>query len=284
MVFSLASTLPASIAGGPSRPGFRNTLPGRHRLTRHLSPFAEPMLGSGKMSARVYCGTSGYSYPPWKPDFYPAKLSTKKFLSHYGSRLNAVESNYTFRSLPSERTIGNWISDTPAGFLFAIKGHQDLTHSRVVPLEEICPAFFGALAPLRTAARLGPVLFQFPPFAKADPDRLLALLGLCPAGVRVAFEFRNTSWFTDSIYRILEDHRAALCLAESEKLETPKVMTADFAYFRLRKGAYTPEALAGIAGDAAKLRVEGKDSFLFFMHQDDPTGPAFAEEVLRLTR
>jgi uncharacterized protein YecE (DUF72 family) len=242
------------------------------------------MLVSGQMSARVYCGTSGYSYPPWKPDFYPAKLPSKKFLAHYASRLNAVESNYTFRSLPSEKTIANWIGETPEDFVFAIKGNQNITHSKKVPLADICPAFFGALASLQTAGRLGPVLFQFPPFAKADPDRLLALLGLCPAGVRIAFEFRNTSWFTDPIYRILEDHGAALCLAESQKLETPKVMTANFGYFRLRKGEYTAEALAGIAADALKLRKEGKDSFLFFMHEDDPTGPAFAEEVLRSTR
>ena len=236
------------------------------------------------MSARVYCGTSGYSYPPWKPEFYPAKLSSKKFLSYDASRLNAVESNYTFRAMPSEKTVANWVAETPAGFLFAIKGHQDITHFKAVPLLESCRSFFGALEPLRAAGRLDPVLFQLPPHGEADPDRLLALRGLCPAGVRIALEFRNTSWFTDSIFSILEDHRAALCVAESGKLETPKVITADFAYFRLRKGAYTPEVLAGIADDAVRLREDGKDSFVFFMHQDDPTGPAFAEEVPRSSR
>ena len=242
------------------------------------------MLVSVLMSAHIYCGTSGYSYPPWKPGFYPAKLAAKKFLAHYASRLNAVESNYTFRAVPSEKTVSDWIANTPPDFRFAIKAHQDFTHSKAAPSQEFAARFFGALAPVQSAGRLGPVLFQLPPYAKVDPDRLLALIDLCPEGMRIAFEFRNTSWFVDSIYRILEDRRAALCLAESEKLETPRVMTAGFAYFRLRKGAYTPEALAGIAADAAKLRDQGKDSFLFFMHQDDPTGPKYAEEVLKLSR
>ncbi|MGH7745887.1 MAG: DUF72 domain-containing protein, partial [Candidatus Dormibacteria bacterium] len=78
--------------------------------------------------ATVYAGTSGWSYPQWKPRFYPAKLASAKFLSYYSTRLNSVEVNYTFRRLPTESLLTRWISATPEGFKFAVKAHQMITH------------------------------------------------------------------------------------------------------------------------------------------------------------
>lgn len=233
------------------------------------------------MNARVYCGTSGFAYSTWKPGFYPEKLAAKKFLSHYASRLNAVESNYTFRSLPSENTLANWIADTPDSFLFAVKGHQSVTHFKKSPIADSTRGFFDAIEPLRAANRLGPVLFQFPPSRQADPETLQAVLDNASPGARLAFEFRHASWFSDSVYDILRKHRAALCLAESEKLETPPVITADFVYFRLRKPTYTPAEISEFAAKALQLSDEGREVFVFFMHQDEPTGPAYAETLLR---
>ncbi len=81
------------------------------------------------MSAgRVFAGTSGWAYASWKPKFYPAKLSAKKFLEYYASRLNSVEVNYTFRSIPTEKLLAGWIEATPPEFKFAIKAHQRITH------------------------------------------------------------------------------------------------------------------------------------------------------------
>ena len=78
--------------------------------------------------AQLFAGTSGWAYPSWKPDFYPAKLAQKKFLGHYATQLNTVEVNFTFRQLVKETTIQNWLQDTPAHFRFGVKAHQVITH------------------------------------------------------------------------------------------------------------------------------------------------------------
>ena len=78
--------------------------------------------------AQVYAGTSGWAYPTWKPDFYPAKLASAKFLGFYATRLNTVEVNYTFRRFPTDKLLEGWIAATPPGFQFAVKAHQKITH------------------------------------------------------------------------------------------------------------------------------------------------------------
>src|SRR5438876_5513436 len=123
--------------------------------------------------AQFFTGTSGFAYPSWKPRFYPADLPEKKFLEHYATRLNCVEINYTFRRLPSAATLESWVSATPAGFVFAVKANMRITH--IQRLKDAGPAtelFFNMIDPLRTARRLGPVLFQLPPQMKADTGLL----------------------------------------------------------------------------------------------------------------
>ena len=111
--------------------------------------------------ATLYAGTSGFAYPAWKPGFYPAKLASQGFLKHYAERLNCVEINYTFRRLPSASTLANWVEQTPQGFVFAVKANQRITHiARLKNAESATELFFKMIDPLRTARRLGPVLFQ----------------------------------------------------------------------------------------------------------------------------
>jgi uncharacterized protein YecE (DUF72 family) len=233
------------------------------------------------MMGRIFCGTSGFAYPYWKPVFYPQKLPAKKFLGYYASRLNAVEINYTFHRLPSAATLENWVAETPESFQFALKGHQRISHFDRLAVSEFSQLFFKAIDPLRVQKRLGPILFQLPPNQDCDPDLLERFLDAAPEDLRLAFEFRKKTWFADPVYRILSDHRAALCLAESEKLETPPMITSDFVYFRLRKPEYTAEERRAIAQKAAELRRDGKDLFLFFKHEDTPAGALYAEELLR---
>jgi uncharacterized protein YecE (DUF72 family) len=83
------------------------------------------------------------------------------------------------------------------------------------------------------------------------------------------------------VYRLLETHRAALCLAESEKFEVPEVITAGFVYVRLRKEDYSPEDRKEISARAGRLLAEGRDVFVFFKHEDTPAGALYAEELLR---
>jgi uncharacterized protein YecE (DUF72 family) len=234
----------------------------------------------------VYAGTSGWAYPAWKPSFYPAKLASAKFLGYYASRLNSTEVNYTFRRFPTEKLLAGWADATPAGFKFAIKAHQSITHiKRLKEAADSTAKFIAALEPLHDANKLGPVLFQLPPFLKCDSARLKNFLAELPKGRRLAFEFRDASWFNDEVFGLLREANAALCVAESEKLETPNVQTADFSYLRLRD----PEKLESAKARKELLeRVKGLkatgDVFCYFKHEDSPEGAIHAEELLAQTK
>jgi len=230
---------------------------------------------------KLYAGTSGFAYPAWKPEFYPEKLPAKKFLSYYSERLNAVEINYTFRRLPSASTLENWVKETRPGFVFPLKAHMRITHILRLKPSEFTEVFFRAIDPLRTARRLGPVLFQLPPAMKCDEALLGDFLATLPREIRCAFEFRHPSWLTDAVYALLEKHGAALCLAESEKLVVPKVITACFVYSRLRMPEYSPEDLEEIGERVQELLGQGRDMYVFFKHEETPAGALYAEELLK---
>jgi uncharacterized protein YecE (DUF72 family) len=229
---------------------------------------------------KLYAGTSGWAYPQWKPDFYPAKLAAAKFLGYYSTRLNSVELNYTFRRFPTEKLLSGWIASTPADFKFSVKAHQNITHvKRLKDAEEWTSSFLNALAPLREAGKLGPVLFQLPPFLRCDLARLKDFLAKLPRDTRAAFEFRHDSWFSTEVFDALREANAALCQAESEKLETPNIQTAGFTYFRLRKQSYSPKERAELAKQSLELAQKG-DVFTYFKHEDTPEGALYAEELL----
>jgi uncharacterized protein YecE (DUF72 family) len=230
--------------------------------------------------AQLFAGTSGFAYTGWKPDFYPPKVASKDFLKHYATRLNAVEINYTFRQLPSASTLEKWVEATPAGFVFACKAHQRITHILRLKEPEFVGAFFKAIDPLRTARRLGPVLFQLAPNFKCDLPLLAAFLEKLPPEIRCAFEFRNASWLTGDVYRLLEKHGIALCLAESDKFEVPQVVTSSFVYVRLRKDDYSQEERSEISTRIHRLLADNRDVYVFFKHEDTPAGALYAEELL----
>jgi uncharacterized protein YecE (DUF72 family) len=233
--------------------------------------------------SKFYAGTSGWAYSTWKPDFYPAKLPGAKFLSHYAGRLNTVEVNYTFRAFPTEKLLTGWIDATPAGFQFAIKANQKITHvKRLRDAAGLAVEFLSCLQPLEGAKKLGPVLFQLPPFLKGDVPLLTEFLAGLPRNLRVAFEFRNPSWFTDEVYAALRQKNAALCLAETDSSETPNVQTADFSYLRLRKEKYTPKSFDEQLKRVVELRRQG-DVFAYFKHEDTPEGASRAEALLKAT-
>jgi uncharacterized protein YecE (DUF72 family) len=229
--------------------------------------------------AQLFSGTSGFAYPAWKPEFYPQKLASKKFLEYYATRLNAVEVNYTFRQLPKASTLENWVGMTPAGFVFVCKAHQRITHINRLKESEFNGLFFKAIEPVRASRRLGPVLFQLPPNFKANAGLLESFLRKLPEDIRYAFEFRNASWLNQKTYRLLEKHSVALCLAESPKFEVPQVITAPFVYARLRMGEYTPEERKDIAARVREQLAAGRDVYAFFKHEETPAGAFYAEEL-----
>jgi uncharacterized protein YecE (DUF72 family) len=234
---------------------------------------------------QLFAGTSGFSYPAWKPDFYPKEVPSKKFLEYYGTRLNSVEANYTFRRLAGAGVFEGWLNATPPGFAFACKAHMTLTHiMKMKEAESFTDVFLKSLEPLRAARRLGPVLYQLPPTFKCDTARLDDYLPLLPTDIRFAFEFRHASWLTDAVYERLAARNIALCLAESDKLEIPEVLTADFCYFRLRKGDYSDAGRAEIAARVGELLAGGRDAYVYFKHEDDPRGALWAEDLLKAAR
>lgn len=231
---------------------------------------------------QLFAGTSGFAYASWKPGFYPAKLPASKFLQYYSGRLNCVEVNYTFRTLPAASTLFKWVAATPDAFVFCPKAHMRITH--ILKLKEAGPfteVFLKAIDPLRSARRLGPVLFQLPPSLRCDTGVLAEYLKLLPRDLRFAFEFRHASWLTEEVYDLLRAHNAALCVAESDDLQIPEVITADFIYFRLRKSDYSEEDRISIVENARKLSGTGRDLYLFFKHEETPQGAIYAEEVLK---
>ncbi len=232
--------------------------------------------------ARLYAGTSGYAYPAWKPVFYPEGLPASRFLEHYASRLTCVEINYTFRHTPAKKTLDAWVAATPPGFVFAMKAHQRVTHTHRLKegAREPMEFFLGALAPLREAGRLGPVLLQLPPNLRLDLARLARFLEWLPGDTRFAFEFRDASWFTEEVYDLLRAHDAALCVAEAENLTVPDVPTASFAYYRLRKPPYDELALRRLRRRSDALLAGGRDVYLVFKHEEDAGGALEAERVL----
>jgi len=166
-----------------------------------------------------------------------------------------------------------------------VKANQRITHIlRLKNAGDATALFLKMIDPLRTARRLGPILFQLPPQLKCDVGLLRSYLDLLPQGMRYAFEFRHESWLADEVYDTLRERNVALCVAESEKLEVPEVITADFVYYRLRKPSYTEQDVDAIAARAKDLLAGGRDLYLMFKHEETPEGALNAERLLQKTR
>jgi uncharacterized protein YecE (DUF72 family) len=230
---------------------------------------------------KTFIGTSGFSYPAWRGSFYPDKMPPARMLGFYSERLSTVEINNTFYRMPKEEALKAWADATPPGFRFAPKSPQQITHrQRLQGSADTVGYLFRALAAL--GEKLGPTLFQLPPFFKKDLPRLSDFLGLIPPGARVAFEFRHESWFSDDVYEALRARGAALCLAEADDLATPVVATTDWAYLRLRKTEYDEAALR-VWIDRLRAHADAwTESFVYFKHEDAGRGPQLAAQLGQL--
>jgi uncharacterized protein YecE (DUF72 family) len=205
-------------------------------------------------------------------------------LQYYATQLNSVEVNYTFRHLPSATTIAGWLAQTGADFRFSFKAPQRITHiKRLKDCTDALSAFYAALLPVIRARRMGMVLFQLPPNLKADPVRLASFLKEAApqsaSTLRVAFEFRHASWFASEVFDLLRQHQAALCVAESDELQTPDVITAPFCCYRLRKSDYGPADLQQIEEQLTANAIQG-DVFAYIKHEDSPKGALQAATLL----
>jgi uncharacterized protein YecE (DUF72 family) len=228
----------------------------------------------------LYVGTSGYSYKEWKGTFYPDDMPAKQMLRFYGERFRSVEINNTFYRMPQASVLESWAASVPQDFKFVLKAPQRITHvQRLKDVGDSVSHFIDVARVLRE--RLGPLLFQLPPYLKKDAPRLREFLGSLPPQCRIAFEFRDQSWLDSEIFGTLRDRGAALCVAEAENgLEVPCVSTADWGYLRLRRPDYGDTELKAWVD---RLRQqEWQEVYVFFKHEEEGKGPLMAKRFIEL--
>ena len=231
-------------------------------------------------SPRLYAGTSGFSYKEWKGPFYPEKLKNDEMLAFYGSQLPTVEINNTFYRMPKVEVLDKWAASVPDDFRFVLKASRRITHQqRLVDSEDSVNYLVETASTL--GAKLGPMLFQLPPFLKKNVEVLKAFLDILPPGLKAAFEFRNDTWWDDEVYAALREGGASLCLADTgEERDPPMVATADWGYLRLRRPDYDRDQLKHWVGQIEELGW--KEAFVFFKHEDDGAGPRMARQFLEV--
>lgn len=231
--------------------------------------------------ARFWIGTSGYSYKQWKGPFYPEGLPDAEMLRFYGERFSTVEINYTFYRSATVRQLQSWAKETPEHFSFALKAPRRITHDlRLRDAADLAVDFCDTARALKD--KLGALLFQLPPFLKRDTPRLEDFLHQMPEGCRVAFEFRNPTWFVDEVFETLRRFNVALCIVEGPERSSPFEVTAPFGYFRLRQPSYDDAELAAWAERIQGAAGNWSDAYVYFKHEDEARGPQFAAKMRAL--
>jgi uncharacterized protein YecE (DUF72 family) len=225
---------------------------------------------------RVIVGTSGYSYKEWKGTFYPEDLPASKMLAFYAQHFGAVEINNTFYRMPDEKVMTKWASEVPDGFTFVLKAPAWITLSRNFNAAEGMRRFFEIGAAL--GEKLGPALLR-----REQVDGLRELLAIVPKDRRVCVEFRGLPSIDDDALKLLREHDAALCIADTDEVEDPDGLlaaTASWGYLRLRRTDYSKKQLAAWAKRIAAQ--PWSHAYVFFKHEDEGKGPLFAKRFLAL--
>ena len=215
------------------------------------------MTATNSSLAGLYVGTSGWSYPTWRPDFYPPGTKPAEFLAHYASRFRTVELNTTGYRIPSSDQFGRWAEQTPDGFRFAVKldAHRRGQAS----------AFEDGIA--RLGDRLGPIRVVV--ISTRDEGLLTLILGTFGPERRYAFDFRHESW--DGID--LPENAVRVGALEAE---------APFRYLRFRDPPYDEQALTDHAREISPLLADGVEVYAYYRHEQEPTAPRYAERLLEL--
>lgn len=227
---------------------------------------------------KLHVGTSGYGYKEWKGVFYPEKISPKEMLRFYGERFNAVEINYTYYHMPTERLLAPWAEQVPDGFVFVLKAPQVITHvKRLKEVGEEAEYFFRTVSFL--GEKLGAILCQFPAFFRANIPRLETFLDLIPAGIPCAFEFRSPTWQEAGVADLLRGRGHSLCTADTDEAPAGEIdATATWGYFRLRRPGYTE---ADLVKWAERITAQPWERvFVFFKHEEEAMGPKLALRFL----
>ena len=269
-------------------------------------------MTAGAMTAAkpVHVGIGGWTFAPWRGAFYPPGLPHAKELAYAAGKLTAIEINGTFYRTQSPASFAKWRSETPDGFVFALKAPRVTTHRTALAESEPSIARFLDSGLAELGDRLGPILWQFPPTRRFDPAAFGTFLALLPAdhrgmALRHVVEARHESFAEPAWYDLLRRHSVAAAIVDSDKQLLRGDLTAPFVYARLQRNAqaethgYDAAALDSwvarvngwTAGKLTDLPLAGpaanpapRECFVFFISGDKVRAPDAAQEFLRRTR
>lgn len=228
--------------------------------------------------AQAFIGTSGFSYPEWKGRFYPADLPAGEMLAYYGRIFPTCEINNTFYRYPTDETLRQWAAAVPETFRFTIKVHRRITHiKRLADVDGDLAFLFERMRGL--GPRLGVLLFQLPPFLHYDAGLLETFLTQLRPGARAVVEFRHDSWRRDSVYSLLDAHRASLVAGETDEEAQPREAVGPIAYLRLHRSRYAEAELLERAAWIREQLSAGRDAYAYFTHEEDTPGYEYARRL-----
>jgi len=263
-------------------------------------------------SGNIRVGIGGWTYEPWRDNFYPADLTQKRELEYASRQVTAIEINGTYYRTPTPATFAKWRDATPDNFIFTVKVLRYITVRRVLAEAGEAIERFVNSGMAELGDKLGPLLWQFGPTKKFDPEDFERFLKLLPAktggvSLRHALEVRHPSFANAEFIALARKHGTAVVFADSDEYQTIADLTADFVYARLMKAdakvatGYTGKALTSWAkhaqtwaqgGEPTGLpRIDKKsakelprDVFVFFINGAKERAPAAACELLKLLK
>lgn len=236
---------------------------------------------------KTYIGTSGWVYRHWYEVFYPDDIKSTELLKFYAKHFKTVELNASFYHLPKPSVFAGWYKKTPKDFLFAVKVSRYITHiKKLRDIKEPWQRFINSAKELKE--KLGPILFQLPPFLKANSKVLEKALKVLPKKYKYAFEFQHETWFDKEIYDILKKYNIALCMADSPNFPLKKEITADFTYLRfhgsqsLYGSKYTDKELKTWAKEIKVWLSKGIDVYAYFNNDAEGYAIEDAKSLIEL--
>ena len=240
---------------------------------------------------RIRVGVGGWTFAPWRGVFYPDGLAQRLELTHAASKLSSIEINGTYYGSQKPESFAKWHDETPADFVFSLKGPRFTTNRRVLAEAGESIGRFFASGVMELKDKLGPVNWQFATTKKFDPADMAAFLALLPTeiggrAIRHALEVRNASFAVPEFHDLARKHGVAIIRAGDSEYPEIAAATAGFAYLRIM-GTQADEAegydAAGLkrwAGEAEGLAKSGQDVFLYVISGAKERNPAAAMALI----
>ncbi|WED43547.1 DUF72 domain-containing protein [Legionella cardiaca] len=237
---------------------------------------------------QICIGTSGWVYSGWIGNFYPEKIKQTQTLPYYAEIFNSVELNNSFYQIPKEKNIKKWLELTPKNFIFSCKANRYITHMK--KLQDTTDSVARLLdAFSHFEEKLGPILFQFPPYWPIDLPCLQKFIENLPHQYAYTFEFRHKSWFCESLYELLDTHQMALCFYDFKTYQSPQIVTSPFIYIRMHgpnlkpyQGAYEDQTLLEYAKKISDWQNNGKAIYCYFDNDEKCCAPQDAQRLKKI--